>query len=60
MKYALINANGLLEIREDSYELANGAIELTDEQYVLLCNGRSILQNGKVINNPNYKPLGVL
>jgi len=60
MKYALINQNGLLEIREDSYELADGAIELTDEQYSLLCNGRSILQNGQVVNNPDFKPLVIL
>jgi hypothetical protein len=60
MKYALINANGLLEIREDSYELADGAIELTDEQYAQLCNGTSILQNDQVVNNPDFKPLGVL
>jgi len=60
MKYALVNQNGLLEIREDSYELADGAIELTDEQYEQLCNGRSILQNGQVVNNPNFKPLGIL
>jgi hypothetical protein len=60
MKYALINANGLLEIREDSYELADGAIELTDEQYTQLCNGTSILKNGRVVNNPDFKPLGVV
>ena len=60
MKYALINQNGLLEIREDSYELADGAIELTDEQYAQLCNGKSILQNGQVVNNPDFKHLGVL
>jgi hypothetical protein len=58
MKYATIKTDGTVEIREDNYPLADGAIELTNEQYDRLRNNESILQDGQIIDNPNYKTFG--
>jgi hypothetical protein len=53
MKYALIRQDGVVELREDSYELPINAIELTDEQYESLLASDSIISNGVVVANPN-------
>jgi hypothetical protein len=53
MKYAIVNENGITEIREDNYLLPSNAIELTDEQYSQLTNGQYILQNNEIVINPN-------
>jgi hypothetical protein len=45
-----------MEIREDSYPLQDGAIELTDEQYSQLIDESAIIENGQVVVNPNPKP----
>jgi hypothetical protein len=55
MKYAIVDSNGLVEIRQDMYPLKEGAIPLTDEQYAQLISGKYILQNGQVVVNPNSK-----
>ena len=53
MKYAIIREDGKTEIREDSYPLQTGAIELTNIEYDQLCSGQYILFNGQIIVNPN-------
>ena len=58
MKYATLKTDGTVEICEDNYPLADGAIELTNEQYDRLRNNESILQDGQIIDNPNYKTFG--
>ena len=52
MKYAIVRQDGVTEIREDSYPLQPGAIQLTDEQYNQLIGGQYILQNGQIVANP--------
>ena len=47
------NEDGKTEIREDSYPLQTGAIELTNIEYDQLCSGQYILSNGQIIVNPN-------
>jgi hypothetical protein len=58
MKYAIVKENGATEIREDSYPLQENAIVLTDEQHAQLVSGKYMLQDGKVVVNPNGKTLG--
>jgi len=58
MKYAIVDSNGLVEVRQDMYPLKEGAIPLTDEQYDQLISGKYILQNGQVVANPNARTLG--
>lgn len=54
MKYVLILDDGRYEIREDSSEeLPANAIEVTDEQYAGLCYEHLIVQDGRVVPNPN-------
>jgi hypothetical protein len=58
MKYAIVRTDGVTEIREDSYPLPIGAIQLTDDQYFQLINNQYILQNGQIIVNPNPPVIG--
>ena len=53
MKYAVIRQDGVTELREDSYVLSEGAMQLNDEQYNQLTSGAYILQNGQIVANPN-------
>ena len=53
MIYAIVNQDGVTEIREDSYVLKDNAIPLTDEQYDKLITGIFILQGNELVNNPN-------
>jgi hypothetical protein len=53
MRYAILNSNGVTEIREDSYPLSSDALELTDAQHEQLISGRYIFKNGQIIVNPN-------
>lgn len=55
MKYALIRNDGVLEVREDNYPLANGAIVLTDAQFSDLIAGTHIVKDGAIVINPNPK-----
>lgn len=53
MNYAITLPSGVTEIRQDSYKLPKGAIELTDEQHEKLCSGEFILQGSEIVANPN-------
>ena len=53
MKYALITKDGITEIREDSYPLQDGAIQLSNAEYEQLSSGLYIIQNGAIVVNPN-------
>lgn len=53
MKYAIVRQDGVVETREDSYPLQEGAIELTDEQFEQLRSHDFILVNGEIVANPN-------
>jgi len=53
MQYAIVNSNGITEIKSDSYPLPNGAIDLTNDQYNQLMSGKFILVNGQIVTNPN-------
>jgi hypothetical protein len=55
MKYATISEAGVLELRENSSkELPEGAIPLTNEQYIQLCEGSHIIVDGKIVINPEF------
>jgi hypothetical protein len=52
MKYAVINSFGTVEVREDSYELPENAITLSDDDFNRLLSNTHILLNGLVVENP--------
>ena len=52
MKYAIVRTDGVTEIREDSHLLQESAIVLTDAQYEQLISGQYIIENGKIVVNP--------
>lgn len=52
MKYILPTENGY-EIRQDSYELPENAVELSDEEYKGFLTDKYVYLNGKIVNNPN-------
>jgi hypothetical protein len=53
MKYVIINTNGVMEIREDSYVMPQNAIQINDPQESQLTSGEYIIQNGQIVINPN-------
>ena len=53
MKYALTREDGGFEIREDSYPLQDGAIQLSNAEYEQLLSGLYIVENGAIVVNPN-------
>jgi len=53
MKYATLRQDGVIEVREDSHPLPEGAFVLNNEQYDQLISGQYILQNGQIVVNPN-------
>jgi hypothetical protein len=53
MKYAIVRQDGVTEIRQDSFTSVENSIELTDEQYNQLVSGFFILQDNKIVANPN-------
>jgi hypothetical protein len=53
MKYAIVRQDGVTEIRQDSSTSVEDAIELTVEQYDQLVSGFFILQDNKIVANPN-------
>ena len=52
MKYILPTETGY-EIRQDSYELPENAVELTDEEYEGFLNDKYVYLDGKIVNNPS-------
>jgi hypothetical protein len=52
MKYVIVQSNGAVEVREDSYEISTNAFVLTDDDYNKLLSGTHIFLNGLVIDNP--------
>jgi hypothetical protein len=52
MKYVIVQSNGAVEVREDSYEIPTNAFILTDDDYNKLLSGTHIFLNGLVIDNP--------
>jgi hypothetical protein len=52
MKYVIVQSNGAVEVREDSYEVPTNAFVLTDDDYNKLLSGTHIFLNGLVIDNP--------
>jgi hypothetical protein len=52
MKYVIVQSNGAVEVREDSYEIPTNAFVLTDDDYNKLLSGTHIFLNGLVIDNP--------
>jgi hypothetical protein len=57
MKYAIVTSEGTIELREDDYALSDNAIKLTDEEYNQLISSKYILQDGKIIDNPNVRSI---
>ena len=51
MRYAVTRQDGATEVREDNYDLPQGALKLNDEQYHQLASGAYILQNGQLAVN---------
>ncbi len=56
MKYALINKDFGIELREDSMPLQDGAIQLTNAEFDGLRCGSLIIENGKIIAVKNWGP----
>jgi hypothetical protein len=53
MKYVVINLNGVMEIREDSYSIPERGLVIDDAQQEQLTTGQFIFQNGQIVVNPN-------
>lgn len=55
MKHAIINLNGAIELRIDSFNtVPEGAIVISDDEYDKLMSGELIIENGKVVVNQSY------
>lgn len=52
MKYVIVQSNGSVEVREDSYELPVNAFALTDDEYSQLLNESHIFVDGSIVPNP--------
>jgi hypothetical protein len=52
MKYLIVQSNGNVEIRQDSYELPTNAFVLTDEAYEQLLSESHIFVDGAIVLNP--------
>jgi|688.fasta_scaffold204092_3 hypothetical protein len=49
MIYVIKNTEGVTEVREDQYPLANGAVEITEQQKQGLIEGSLQFENGEII-----------
>jgi hypothetical protein len=52
MKYVIVQSNGKVEIREDSYEVPSNAFALTDDEFNQLLSESHIFVDGSVVPNP--------
>jgi hypothetical protein len=52
MKYAVVQSNGAVEVREDSYELPANAFALTDDEFSQLLSESHVFVDGSVVPNP--------
>lgn len=55
MKFAIVNSNGVVEIRQDGSDiLPVGGVELTDDQHAKMCSRELILVAGEIVVNPSF------
>lgn len=49
MIYVIKNLDGITEVREDQYPLADGALEITEQQKQALIEGSLQFENGEIV-----------
>lgn len=49
MIYVIKNSEGITEVREDQYPLAEGAVEITEQQKQGLIEGSLQFENGEIV-----------